>query len=82
MTAKLVDGAGAANTAAENDGFAWNRTLQTAAQQNADLNFVISAGDQVNKTGKPKEEEYASCDLDQRFSPVLQLQLRSETMIL
>ena len=28
--------------------------------QNPDLNFVISAGDQVNKTGKPKEEEYAA----------------------
>lgn len=57
---ELVNDDGAANTAAENDGFAWNRTLQTAAQQNADLNFVISAGDQVNKTGKPKEEEYAA----------------------
>ena len=57
---ELVNDDGAANTAAENDGFAWNRTLQTAAEQNADLNFVISAGDQVNKTGKPKEEEYAA----------------------
>ena len=44
---ELVNDDGAANTAAENDGFAWNRTLQTAAQQNADLNFVISAGDEV-----------------------------------
>ena len=31
-----------------------------ALAQNPDLNFVISAGDQVNKTGKPKEEEYAA----------------------
>ena len=51
---------GAANTAAKNDGFAWSRTLDTALAENPDLNFVISAGDQVNKTGKPKEEEYAS----------------------
>ncbi len=52
---------GVANTAAKNDGFAWSRTLDTALAENPDLNFVISAGDQVNKTGKPKEEEYASC---------------------
>ena len=51
---------GAANTAARNDGFAWNRTLETAFAQTPDINFVISAGDQVNKTGKPKEEEYAA----------------------
>lgn len=57
---ELVNDEGAANTAAENDGFAWNRTLEAAAAENSDLNFVISAGDQVNKTGKPKEEEYAA----------------------
>ena len=39
---------------------AWNRTLETAFKQTPDINFVISAGDQVNKTGKPKEEEYAA----------------------
>ena len=50
---------GAANTAARNDSFGWNRTLEIAAQQNPDLNFIISAGDQVNKTGQAKEEEYA-----------------------
>lgn len=50
---------GAANTAARNDAFAWNRTLEIASAQNPDLNFIISAGDQVNKTGKAKEEEYA-----------------------
>ena len=50
---------GAANTAARNDAFAWNRTLEIASAQNPDLNFVISAGDQVNKTGQAKEEEYA-----------------------
>jgi len=57
---KLVAAAGAANTAARNDGFAWNRTLETAFSQTPDINFIISAGDQVNKTGKPKEEEYAA----------------------
>ena len=57
---KLSADSGAANTAARNDGFAWDRTLDTALAQNPDLNFVISAGDQVNKTGKPKEEEYAA----------------------
>lgn len=56
----LVADDGAANTAARNDGFAWNRTLTVATEQNPDINFMISAGDQINKTGKPKEEEYAS----------------------
>ena len=51
---------GAANTAARNDGFAWNRTLEIAEAQNPDISFIISAGDQVNKTGLPKEEEYAA----------------------
>lgn len=57
---ELSDEAGAANTAALNDGFAWDRTLDAALAENPDLNFVISAGDQVNKTGQPKEEEYAA----------------------
>ena len=50
---------GAGNTAARNDAFAWNRTLEIATAQNPGVNFVISAGDQVNKTGQAKEEEYA-----------------------
>ena len=57
---KLSADGGAANTAARNDGFGWDRTLDIALAQNPDLNFAISAGDQVNKTGKPKEEEYAA----------------------
>ncbi|SHI22611.1 Purple acid Phosphatase, N-terminal domain [Sporobacter termitidis DSM 10068] len=57
---KLAEGTGADNTAARNDGFAWDRTLDIALAQNPDLNFVISAGDQVNRTAKPKEEEYAA----------------------
>lgn len=58
--AELTNESGEANTAAENDGFSWNRTLNTALSENPDVNFVISAGDQVNKTGEAKEEEYAS----------------------
>ena len=57
---ELANDSGAANTAARNDGYGWNRTLEIAAEQNPDLNFVISAGDQINKTGQPKEEEYAA----------------------
>ena len=56
---ELVADSGAANTAARNDGFAWDRTLDIATEQNPGLDFVISAGDQVNKTGQAKEEEYA-----------------------
>ena len=57
---KLSDADGAANTAARNDGFAWDRTLDIALAHNPNINFAISAGDQVNKTGKAKEEEYAA----------------------
>jgi len=56
---KLIADSGAANTAARNDSFGWSRTLEIALAQNPGVNFMISAGDQVNKTGKPKEEEYA-----------------------
>lgn len=57
---ELEEGTGAANTAARNDGFAWDRTLDIALAQNPDVSFAISAGDQVNNTGKAKEEEYAA----------------------
>ena len=55
----LSGDSGAANTAARNDAFGWNRTLEAAVAQDPDVSFIISAGDQINKTGKPKEEEYA-----------------------
>ena len=55
----LTADSGVGNLAARNDSFAWDRTLDIATAQNPDLNFIISAGDQVNKTGKAKEEEYA-----------------------
>ena len=55
----LAAESGAANTAARNDAFGWNRTLEAALAQAPDVSFIISAGDQVNKTGQAKEEEYA-----------------------
>ena len=55
----LAAESGAANTAARNDAFGWNRTLEAALAQDSDVSFIISAGDQVNKTGQAKEEEYA-----------------------
>ena len=56
----LTETSGAANTAARNDGFAWDRTLDIALEQNPNINFMISAGDQVNNTGNAKEEESAA----------------------
>ena len=56
---ELSADAGAANTAARNDSFGWNRTLEAALEQDPDVSFIISAGDQVNKTGQAKAEEYA-----------------------
>ena len=35
--AELTNESGAANTAAENDGFSWNRTLNTALSENPDV---------------------------------------------
>ena len=55
----LAAESGAANTAARNDAFGWNRTLEAALAQDPNVSFIISAGDQVNKTGQAKEEEYA-----------------------
>ena len=55
----LAAESGVANTAARNDSFGWNRTLEAALAQDPDVSFIISAGDQVNKTGQAKEEEYA-----------------------
>ncbi len=53
--AELTNESGEANTAAENDGFFLESyTLNTALSENPDVNFVISAGDQVNKTGEAK----------------------------
>ncbi|HBQ45862.1 MAG TPA: serine/threonine protein phosphatase, partial [Ruminococcaceae bacterium] len=37
------------NTAARNDAFNWNVSLNTALKANPDISFMISAGDQINK---------------------------------
>lgn len=55
----LANTDGASNTAACNDSYGWNRTLSIAKALNPTINYIISAGDQVNKTGKAKEEEFA-----------------------
>ena len=51
------------NTAARNDAFNWNVSLNTALKANPDISFMISAGDQINKnvdgTDPGNEMEYA-----------------------
>ncbi len=51
------------NTAARNDAFSWNKTLNTAMSANPDISFILSAGDQINKNVEGKdpgnEVEYA-----------------------
>lgn len=51
------------DTAARNDAFNWNTTLNTALKANPDISFIISAGDQINKnvngTDPGNEVEYA-----------------------
>ena len=51
---ELANDSGAANTAARNDGYGWNRTLEIAAEQNPDLNFVISAATRSTKPASPR----------------------------
>jgi len=48
-TGETLENASDVNTAARNDAFNWNATLNAALAQNPDLSFIISAGDQVNK---------------------------------
>ena len=51
------------NTAARNDAFNWNVSLNTALKANPDISFMISAGNQINKnvdgTDPGNEMEYA-----------------------
>lgn len=56
---ELAEESGVDNTAARNDAYAWDRTLDIATAQDPDIDFIVSAGDQVNHTGSAKEEEYA-----------------------
>jgi hypothetical protein len=44
-----LENASALNTAARNDSFSWNKTLNTAMAANPNISFVLSAGDQINK---------------------------------
>ncbi|MEY8355218.1 fibronectin type III domain-containing protein [Lachnospiraceae bacterium 54-53] len=58
-----LENASALNTAARNDAFSWNKTLNTAMAANPDISFVLSAGDQINKNVEGRdpgnEVEYA-----------------------
>lgn len=53
----------AVNTAARNDAFSWNKTLNAAMAANPDISFILSAGDQINKNVEGRdpgnEMEYA-----------------------
>lgn len=55
--------ADALNTAARNDAYNWNQTLNTALKANPNISFILSAGDQINKnvngTDSGNEVEYA-----------------------
>lgn len=46
---KLAYAADAQNTAARNDAFSWNTTLNTALKANPNVSFILSVGDQINQ---------------------------------
>lgn len=50
-----------AEIAARNDAFSWNKTLKAATKEHPEIDFMISAGDQINNTSNdnPQELEYA-----------------------
>lgn len=50
-----------ADIAARNDVFSWNKTLTAAISEHSDVDFIVSAGDQINNTGDDngQEREYA-----------------------
>lgn len=50
-----------ADIAARNDAFSWNKTLTAAISEHSDIDFIVSAGDQINNTGDDngQEREYA-----------------------
>lgn len=53
----------ALDTAARNDAFSWNQTLNIAMDKNPNISFILSAGDQINKNVEGKDSgneiEYA-----------------------
>jgi len=50
-----------AELAARNDSFSWNKTLNSAINDHPEIDFVVSAGDQINNTKEDngQEVEYA-----------------------
>ena len=62
-TGDKLENASAINTAARNDAFSWNNTLNVALKNNPDASFALSAGDQINKnvngTDPGNEVEYS-----------------------
>lgn len=50
-----------ADIAARNDAFSWNKTLTAAISEHSDVDFIVSAGGQINNTGDDngQEREYA-----------------------
>lgn len=50
-----------AELAARNDSFSWNKTLNSAVNSHPEIDFIVSAGDQINNTNDDngQETEYA-----------------------
>ena len=46
-----------AEIAARNDAFSWNKTLPAATKSHPEVNFMVSAGDQINNTGDDNGQE-------------------------
>lgn len=46
-----------AEIAARNDAFSWNKTLTAAIKSHPEVNFMVSAGDQINNTGDDNGQE-------------------------
>lgn len=61
QTPSESESAQTAEIAARNDSFSWNKTLTAATKEHPEIDFMISAGDQINNTKEdnPQELEYA-----------------------
>lgn len=46
-----------AGIAARNDAFSWNKTLTAAISDHSDIDFIVSAGDQINNTSDDNGQE-------------------------
>lgn len=46
-----------AEIAARNDAFSWNKTLTAVTKSHPEVNFMVSAGDQINNTGDDNGQE-------------------------